>query len=199
MKQDEEKYGRKGGVQDEKSQGRKRITSHPPIIIVDDDLDTEALAAGERSGGDELRGNDMIVRFDSVHDAHYRDEPPMTFRSTMLTRIDRVEAIDEDNNSHVCLNTPSHCRIEVLGKKNGNTDEKITVRANGQITIVFDRAKYSPEASTGNRRKHRGALRKIKGMKIFNSAGTEIHDCEIARNGKDVRILICDEGCIPLP
>jgi hypothetical protein len=201
MKEREEEGRADEGQAQGRGEKRRRgeRTGHPPIII------TDGSARFDGSGVDEdnlsasaTTANDILVQLDGegMHN-HYVPEDPPTYSASSLRKIDSIRVEDGSTHAHMCRGVPPDCRIVVTDKhRNNGNESSIAIDATGPGIVIILPDDYVRRHGNGERKKLLGALKKIKSMEVFDRLGNPVHDCEVVRSGKDVRIVICDDKCV---
>src|SRR5687768_4741673 len=167
---------------------------HPPIVILDDTLQSLA-PQGDESPLPAV-GDSMKIRFDG-DTGHYNPDnvgsPSSYFASGI--KIRGVKVSDGINTPHECPGVDQNSRIVVSSRKNGSSDKDITVTGgNSWIVIDFERGEFSDEGSVNMRRRFHGSLRKIRRMDIY-TPGQPTHTCPaVASSGGICCIIIDDHG-----
>jgi hypothetical protein len=185
-----------GREEERESQERAKFTGHPPIIIPDGRSGFNALdEEKDDTTASAMNPDDIVVQFDGEGDhRHYEPEDPPAYTANSLQRI-RFIQVEDDTTTHSCPNVPPNCRIVVTDKHRNNGNEStivIDATSGTKIDITFPPGEYRREHGDGLRKTLRGALKKIKSLKVFDGAGNLVHDCGIAKSGKDVLITIRD-------
>lgn len=195
--QAEEGYAEGRGQSEERgSQARddNAFTGHPPIIIPDGGV---SFVSFDPDDDPEARtGQDIVVEFDGVKvpNEHYRAGiTGLIFMGSPLRKIRHVK-VQTDQGWHTCLDSPTNCRIFVSERHRQTADvNHIEIDATSDSVIEIHFPGDHSNVTTGNRKKMRAQLKKIRSLIILNRDGSLLHDCPEVRENRDCLICICDD------